>query len=247
MLSRQEKETAAWLVKIVLVIGFVGLGAWLISTRDEASIWPAIGIAFTASGLFSLVSLIHEIVKITLLSDQRLWSGPLQQNKVLRDPEFWLDIFNAISVPVYLKEYKVGAARHEHVIHNNALAMFEERESGAPAVAVAQTIQQDHRRGDDKAYEQSSSTQLELGARGRPGVNEMPIISEKIRIKRGNMSYIVGTLRALAPLSSRPQEECFGIPYVAGQILLVLPPETGSNVLASRSIDVGQAIRDDTD
>jgi len=242
-------EIVPWTVKVVVIVvlsvfGIILITVWGKGTSDPAVMWRAIGISLVASGVFSVVTLTHEIVKIAVDHAKAPWSDKLKKTSVLRNPEFWLELFETLPVPAFVKEHQAEVRRYDHIIENKALAEFEKPFLGRYSTdeAIEAAIQIDHVNGDDSAFTNGNSVQLEVRAHGQPGAAKIPILTQKRRISFGGKDYLIGTYTPL--MSSLPTlTGRLSVSYVDGQLLFAIPPEDQVSSLSSLEVSVGKAIK----
>lgn len=167
--------------------------------------------------------------------------GRVQEERthfVVDDARFWREMYDHFP-PSFIKRYSPNE-EHAHVIDNAALRAFE---GPMPPAGAAQSPQEvriraDHRRGDDKAYTEGVSFQLELTAPGeRP---PQPILTRKVRVDYGDEQYILG-IYAPVELGQADYGSELCIRQNAGLAVIALSPvaEPGDCL----TVDVGATVQ----
>ncbi len=237
---RAVRTPLAFFTLVVLVSEGI-LGG--LATRAE-------GTDFTLIVAGMLLTLILLVVSVTVMAlNERRTPTPFDQETEadtlaeLRDPDFWSAVCDAIAVPVFVKKRETGDAKHEHLCHNTALDTFEEVHVGRypRSDAIEDAIKRDHEAGDDEAYTNESSIQIEVGAHGQPDVQKIPILTLKRKFTYKGADYLVGTYKPLTGPPPHPTGK-IRVKYVAGQIPLALPSEERLGEGPTIEISLGEAI-----
>ena len=202
---------------IIAVLGLAGVVLILLQKPRRHDVLHLIGVALLASAFFSIA----DVARDFLAAQQEIMamSPPLRAQPELRDPEFWLEVFNKLP-PTFVKKIEPGS-QLTHLIDNPALSQFQ----GPPPTDVevgslTSAIKKDHAVGDEDAATHGYSIQLEFAEPGS-GYTPQPILTVKRRFQHRGAYYIVGTYVPVK-VEQVPNTPTINVQAVNGQVLFRL-------------------------
>ena len=142
-------------------------------------------------------------------------AGRLSKAGVLAQPEFWLQVFEAMP-PAFIKEFPEDT----HVADNQALRTFQGNKAGSPldATEFLTLINSDHRKGDSIAATTGTSVQLEFSDQFSTRYPQL-ILTFKTRIEFGDRKFIVGWYVPIESAGALSGKEMAGVKKRGEQVL----------------------------
>ena len=171
----------------------------------------------------------------------------IQENKIfeisdLNELSFWLDFFNKLPYPIFIKQLKRGNEQHEHIMMNKAMIEFESNEfEDKRFKGIIDKRLEDYMYGDNITYEHGKFKQLEMCMNMEKGIKPSIILTLKELLVYNNNSYIIGTYIPVEP-SGIKDKNTYKIKMKNGQLIFSIKEAHKSD--SGIDINIGEAVKE---
>jgi len=167
----------------------------------------------------------------------------LNSNANSQDVDFWIELFNNMPFPTFVKMLQGGnKEQHEHILVNSAMKNFETSffENKRFQGNIDERLD-DYIFGDEKTYAKGIFKQLEVCSNMEDGSKPSIILTLKQLFKYNNISYILGTYIPVDPIDIMDNKEDYKIKIHRNQLVLSIQESKSEN--SSININIGNAIK----
>jgi len=214
------------------LVGFIFIHKW--GKDRHGDLLYGIGVSLLASGIFSIADVARDY--LTVQETVVLLPPPLREHQELRDPEFWLEMFNKLP-PVFVKRIQPGELTH--LIDTSTLYGVQGKPDLSQTGEMYQQIKNDHKEADEKASETGYSIRLEY-SEPSGGFPPTPILTVKRRFQHKGSYYIVGSYVPVH-LTTVPETKVITLPVLSDQVVFDLyKPDA---FVTSIPVNIAEALR----